>query len=194
LACLKKSRRRKITVESLLIHQTIQSHVPIAVLDLAIQVLRAFLVGYIVQINVTLMVTANKSYLWIAFFITTIFMGCNRNDIPEDWKGKRLYNMVDGRDWIQINSDNTFLLHEFIPNSDETFEFVGVIENMELVSSAQLTFQGRNDYKPTEISSKIEMMDIGRKFLRINYQYFNTITGKETEDRRNYTPENISPF
>ena len=140
------------------------------------------------------MVTANKSYLWIAFFITTIFMGCNRNDIPEDWKGKRLYNMVDGRDWIQINSDNTFLLHEFIPNSDETFEFVGVIENMELVSSAQLTFQGRNDYKPTEISSKIEMMDIGRKFLRINYQYFNTITGKETEDGRNYTPENISPF
>jgi hypothetical protein len=136
----------------------------------------------------------NKNYLCIAFFIASIFVGCNRNSIPEDWKGKKLFDMVDGRNWIQINSDNSFLLHEFIPNSDETFEFVGVIENMELVSTAPLSYQGRNAYKPTEISSKIEMMDIGRKFLRINYQYFNTMSGSKKVDGRNYTPENISPF
>jgi hypothetical protein len=116
------------------------------------------------------------------------------NSIPDDWKGKKLYNVVDGRDWIIINDDNTFTLHEYIPNAEETYEWNGKIENMELITSKTLSYHGRNDYKPTEIDSKIEMMDIGGKFLRINFKGFNTISGSYKTDGRNYTPEYRSPY
>jgi hypothetical protein len=139
-----------------------------------------------------------KYVVTILIVLITVFfvfsqIGGN-NSIPDDWKGKKLYSVVDGRDWIIINDDNTFTLHEYIPNSEETYEWNGKIKNMELITSKPLSYHGRNDYKPTEIDSKIEMMDIGGKFLRINFKGFNTISGSYETDGRNYTPENRSPF
>mgnify|MGYP006089750187 CR=1 FL=1 len=139
-----------------------------------------------------------KYVITILIVIITVFFVFNQiggnNSIPDDWKGKKLYNVVDGRDWIIINDDNTFTLHEYIPNAEETYEWNGKIENMELITSKTLSYHGRNNYKPTEIDSKIEMMDIGGKFLRINFKGFNTISGSYETDGRNYTPENRSPY
>jgi hypothetical protein len=125
---------------------------------------------------------------------STILTSCGNSSVPDDWKNKKLYNVVDGRDWIIINDDNTFTLHEYIPNSEQTFEWNGRVDNMKLITSKELSYQGRNDYKPTVIDDKIEMMDIAGKFLRINFNGFNTISGSNDTEGRNYTPENISPF
>lgn len=130
-----------------------------------------------------------------AFLIASLILtSCDNNSIPDDWKNKKLYNVVDGRDYIIINDDNTFTLHEYIPNSDQTFEWNGRVDNMKLITTKELSYQGRNDYKPTVIDDKIEMMDIAGKFLRINFKGFNTISGSNDTEGRNYTPENISPF
>ena len=130
-----------------------------------------------------------------AFFIASLILtSCNNNSIPDDWRNKKLYNVIDGRDYIIINDDNTFTLHEYIPNSDQTFEWNGRVDNMNLIPTKELSYQGLNDYKPTVIDDKIEMMDITGKFLRINFKGFNTISGSNDTEGRNYTPENISPF
>ena len=126
--------------------------------------------------------------------ILILLSSCNNNSIPEKWEGKKLYNVVDGRNWIIIYSDHSFILHEYIPNAEETYEWRGKIENMKLITSKDLRYQGRNDYKPTEIDPNIELMDVGNKFLRINFNGFSTISGSYETDGRNYTPENVSPF
>lgn len=126
--------------------------------------------------------------------IILFFLLKTDNSIPDDWKGKKLYNVSDGRDWIVIREDNTFTLHEYIPNSEETFEWNGTIENSELKTSKDLSYHGRNDYKSTEVNPKIELMDIAGKFLRINFKYFSTMSGSYDTDGRNYTPINKSPF
>lgn len=126
--------------------------------------------------------------------LVVLLSSCNNNSIPENWEGKKLYNVVDGRDWIIVFTDHSFILHEYIPNAEETYEWRGKIENMKLITSKDLRYQGRNDYKPTEIDPNIELMDVGNKFLRINFNGFSTISGSYETDGRNYTPENVSPF
>ena len=126
--------------------------------------------------------------------LVVLLSSCNNNSIPENWVGKKLYNVVDGRDWIIVFTDHSFILHEYIPNAEETYEWRGKIENMKLITSKDLSYQGRNDYKPTEIDPNIELMDVGNQFLRINFNGFSTISGSYETDGRNYTPENVSPF
>jgi hypothetical protein len=134
------------------------------------------------------------TYLGAFIIASMILTSCSDSSIPNDWKNKKLYNIVDGRDWIIIKDDNTFILHEYIPNSNQTFEWNGRVDNMKLITSKELSYKGRNDYKRTIIDDKIEMMDISGKFLRINFKGFNTISGSNQTDGRNYTPENRSPF
>lgn len=130
----------------------------------------------------------------IILVVIAIVNNTKNRSMPDDWKGVKLYSMVDGRDWIIINNDNTFTLHIFIPNADETHEWQGKVENMKLVTTQPLNYQGRNDFKPTEIDPKIEMMDIAGKFLRINFKYFSTISGKYEIDGKNFTRENVTPY
>lgn len=115
--------------------------------------------------------------------------------IPTDFIGKKLYNLIDGRDWILINHDNTFVLHEYIPNSEETFEWRGNISGLALSSNQSLSYQGRNDYKATEINSQMEIRDsnVG-KALCIKFERFSTISGSALIEARNYTPQNVSPY
>ncbi len=126
--------------------------------------------------------------------LVVLLSSCNNNSIPENWVGKKLYNVVDGRDWIIVFTDHSFILHEYITNAEETYEWRGKIENMKLITSKDLSYQERNDYKPTEIDPNIELMDVGNQFLRINFNGFSTISGSYETDGRNYTPENVSPF
>jgi hypothetical protein len=123
---------------------------------------------------------------YIIFFLYLINM--NGNSFPDEWRGKRLYSASDSRKWIVIRSDNTFTLHEYIPNSEETFEWNGTVEDMTLKSSKSFVFQGRNDFRPSSIDPHIEVLDIGGKFLRINFEGFSTITGSDFTDGRNYMP------
>ena len=144
--------------------------------------IRNLVVGFIVSFIIIIVIN-NKT---ISF--------SNNDSIPENWVGKKLYNVVDGRDWIIVFADHSFILHEYIPNAEETYEWRGKIENMKLITSKGLRYQGRNDYKPTEIDPNIELMDVGNKFLRINFNGFSTISGSYETDGRNYTPKNVSPF
>jgi hypothetical protein len=107
---------------------------------------------------------------------------------PDEWRDRKLYSVSDSRDWIIIRSDDSFTLHEYIPNSEQTFEWNGKIDGMTLVSSKPFSYHGRNNYKPTQIDPNIEVMDISGKFLRINFEGFNTISGSYQTDGRNYVP------
>lgn len=128
-------------------------------------------------------------------FTVIITTSCNKS-IPDDWKGAKLYNMVDGRDYIIINNDNSFTLHEYIANSEQTFEWNGRVENLNLITSKDLRYQGFNDYKPTEIDPKMTMIteSIYGKHLQINFTGFNTIYGSNDTEKRRYSPKNVSPY
>ena len=84
-------------------------------------------------------------YLGAFIIASMILTSCSDSSIPNDWKNKKLYNIVDGRDWIIIKDDNTFILHEYIPNSNQTFEWNGRVDNMKLITSKELSYKGRND-------------------------------------------------
>jgi hypothetical protein len=132
----------------------------------------------------------NQKYLIIGggIVLFIILLVRNSNSFPDEWRNKKLYSVSDSRDWIIIRSDDSYILHEYIPNSEQTFEWTGKIEGMTLKSSKSLTYQGRNDFRPTQIDPKIEVMDIAGKFLRINFEGFSTISGSNETDGRNYVP------
>ena len=132
----------------------------------------------------------NKKYLIIGGVVLFIVILISRNSssFPDEWRDKKLYSVSDNRDWIIIHSDNSFTLHEYIPNSEQTFEWNGKVDGMTLKTNETLSYHGRNDYKPTTIDPKIEVMDIAGKFLRINFEGFSTISGSYETDGRNYVP------
>jgi hypothetical protein len=116
--------------------------------------------------------------------------------IPDDWKGTKLFNMVDSRDYIIINNDNTFILHEYIPNAQQEFEWRGRVENLELMSNNELKYQGSNDFKPTEIDSQMKLIteSIYGEHLQIDFTGFNTINGSYETEKRRYSTRNVSPY
>ena len=127
--------------------------------------------------------------------ISMLIISCNRS-IPENWKGTKLYNMVDGRDYIIINNDNTFLLHEYIPNSDQTWEWTGRVDNLKLITDKNLSYQGSNDYKATKIDSQMKWIteSIYGDHLQIDFTGFNTIRGENETEKRRYSTKNVSPY
>ncbi len=127
--------------------------------------------------------------------ISMLFTSCNRS-IPENWKGIKLYNMVDGRDYIIINNDNTFLLHEYIPNSDQTWEWTGRVDNLKLITDKNLSYQGSNDYKATEIDPQMQWIkkSFFGEHLQIDFTGFNTISGHNEIEKRRYSTKNVSPY
>lgn len=132
----------------------------------------------------------NQNYLIIGvgIFLLIFLLMRNSSSIPDEWRDKKLYSVSDRRDWIIIRTDDSFTLHEYIPNSEQTFEWNGKIDGMTLKSSKSFSYQGRNDFKPTQIDPNIEVMDIAGKFLRINFEGFSTISGSNKTDGRNYVP------
>ena len=128
--------------------------------------------------------------------LTILLIASCSKSIPEEWKGTKLYNMVDSRDYIIINNDNTFILHEYIPNAEQTFEWNGSIENLKLVTNKDLEYQGRNDYKPTEIDPQMKLIkeSIYGEHLQIDFSGFNTINGLNETEKRRYSTKNISSY
>jgi hypothetical protein len=107
--------------------------------------------------------------------------------IPENMKNKKIRNVIIPSKWIEISSDNIITIHIHVNNSDEDFEFKAKIGEYQASSYSfpltfigEKTYQGRNDYKPTEILSELVFNDIDQKFI-LKQKGFNTIKGKTEE-------------
>lgn len=137
-----------------------------------------------------------SSQIKIALLLTIIIATSCHKTIPDDWKEVKLYNMIDGRDYIIINRDNSFTLHEYIPNSEQTFEWKGKVENLKLITNKNLDYQGFNDFKPTEIDPQMKRIteSIYGEHLQIDFISFNTIYGSSDTEKRRYSPKNVSPY
>jgi hypothetical protein len=119
-----------------------------------------------------------------------------KTTIPDRWINKKLYyfsyltNDYDRQDWIIFYKDNYFLLHETNFFTGEVFEWTGKVEDMTLISSQKLVYQGSNQYKPSEIDPKIirigNGLDGSKMYLRIKHIYWNTLKGSYAIDERDY--------
>ncbi len=124
-----------------------------------------------------------------------LIISCNRST-PEKWKGTKLYHMSDGRDYIIINNDNTFLLHLYSPSTDETWEWTGRVDNLKLITDKNLTYQSSNSYKAVEIDPQMQWIteSIYGEHLQINSTYFNTMENRWSKEKARYSTKNVSPY
>ena len=137
-----------------------------------------------------------KKYLFLLLLIPVLF-SCNGTNsggegtgfqIPENLKNKRISEVIIPSKWIEISSDNVLTLHIHINNSDEDFEFKANIgeynsedETFSLTFIGENSYQGRNDYKPSEVLPKLKIRE-GNNDIRLYVKGFNTIDGEYSEE------------
>ena len=132
-----------------------------------------------------------NNYNLILFLLILILSSCvgkSNFTIPDSLKNKRIHNVIIPAKWVEISSDNILTYHLHINNSGEDFEFkakIGEYNDEESTFALSFigknTYQGRNDYKPSEILPKLEIRE-GDNDIRMYVVGFNTIKGKSSEE------------